>query len=34
MAGRFVRLGLKVVTQDDGDFLDVILLEHAVAQLD
>jgi len=33
MAGSFVRLGLNVVTQDDGDFLDVILLEHVVAQL-
>ena len=33
MAGRFVRLGLKVVTQDDGDFLDVILMEHTVTQL-
>jgi hypothetical protein len=33
MAGRFVKLGLKVVAQDDGHFLNLILLEHAVAQL-
>ena len=28
-----MRLGLKIVTQDDGDFLDVILMQHTVTQL-
>jgi hypothetical protein len=32
MAGRFVRLGLKDVTHDDGEFLDVILLNLSLAE--
>jgi hypothetical protein len=32
MAGRFVRLGLKVVTQDGGEFLDVLLLYLSLAE--